>query len=338
MELKNFFKRQLRTVIEWKEQNADLLFHRMETTTDEIKNASKLIVAPGQGCLVVYDGKVMATLTEPGIYEMATANHPFITTLLNLAQQMESEHKMRFYFFRTAELVNVLWGTASPVKYMEPDYQLPVTLGACGNFSVRIADAACMFTTLLGTVGDYRVADVQELVSSRIVAPLTAFLASKAYPYREVDRHLMELSADLKEKTGDELLKLGLTLTDFRVDSVTFDEDTMERIGKVADMTTEQRAAAEVGLDYTGVQKLAAMRDAARNEGGLAGAGLQVGAGVQLAKDIFAPQAGGSGAKAAETGNEDAARRLRQLKSLLDEQLITQEEYDKKKEEILAQL
>ncbi|SFG62587.1 SPFH domain-containing protein, partial [Prevotella sp. KH2C16] len=302
MELKNFFKRQLRTVIEWKEQDASLLFHRMETTTDEIKNASKLIVAPGQGCLVVYDGKVMATLTEPGIYEMATANHPFITTLLNLAQQMESEHKMRFYFFRTAELVNVLWGTASPVKYIEPDYQLPVALGVCGNFSVRIADAACMFTTLLGTVGDYRVADVQELVSSRIVAPLTAFLASKAYPYREVDRHLMELSADLKEKTGDELLRLGLTLTDFRVDSVTFDEDTMERIGKIADMTAEQRAAAEVDLDYTGVQKLAAMRDAARNEGGLAGAGLQVGAGVQLAKDIFAPQAGGSGAKAAETG------------------------------------
>lgn len=349
MELKNFFKRQLRTVIEWKEQDTAILFHRMETTTDEIKNASKLIVAPGQGCLVVYDGKVMATLTESGIYEMKTDNHPFITTLLNLAQQMESEHKMRFYFFRTAEFVNVLWGTASPVKYMEPDYQLPITLGACGNFSVRIADAERMFTTLLGTVSDYRAADVQELVSSRIVAPLTAFLASKAYPYREMDCHLMELSADLKEKTAEELLRLGLTLTDFRVDSVTFDEGTMERIGKIADMTTEQRAAAEVGLDYTGVQKLAAMRDAARNEGGLAGAGLQVGAGVQLAKDIFAPQPNASvpqpnasvpepNASAPEAGDGDSAQRLRRLKSLLDDQLITQEEYDRKKEEILAQL
>src|SRR3712207_5395997 len=104
MNIKNFFKRQLRTVIEWKEQDSHILFHRMETTTDEIKNASKLIVAPGQGCIVVYDGKVMATLTDPDIYEMETDNHPFITTLLNLAQQLESEHKMRFYFFRTAEL------------------------------------------------------------------------------------------------------------------------------------------------------------------------------------------------------------------------------------------
>ena len=338
MKLRNFFKRQLRMVIEWKEPAVDALFHRLETPTDEIKNASKLVVAPGQGCLVVYEGKVAATLTDSGIYEMTTDNHPFITTLLNLAQQLESEHKMRFYFFRTAELVNVPWGTASPVKYVEPDYQLPVTLGACGNFSVRIDDAGRMFTTLLGAISDYRATDVQALVSSRIAAPLTAFLADKAYPYREVDGHLMELSTALKEETAGELQKLGLALTDFRVNSVTFDEETMERIGRIADKTAEQRAAAEVGLDYTGLQKLAAMRDAARNEGGLAGAGLQVGAGVQLAKDIFAPETGKNEEKGVQAVDGDASERLRQLKRLLDEQLITPEEYEKKKEEILARL
>ena len=327
MGLRDLFKRQLRTVVEWKEQNGQLLFHLMETTTDEIKNASKLIVAPGQGCVVVYDGKVSGVLTEPDVYSMETANHPFITSLLNLAQRSESEHKMRFYFFRTAEVVNVLWGTASPVKYIEPDYKLPVTLGACGNFSIKIADAGRMFTTLLGTMSNYSVADVQELVSSRIVAPLSSFLAEKAYPYREVDSHLMDLSNELKERTAAELEQLGLELTDFRVNSVTFDEDTMERIGRIANMTAEQRAAAEVDLDYVSMQKLEALRDAARNEGGLAGAGLQLGAGVQLAKDVFKPQAA-----------DDSTERLRKLKKLLDEQLITEEEYEKKKNEILSQL
>lgn len=327
MGLRDLFKRQLRTVVEWKEQNGQLLFHLMETTTDEIKNASKLIVAPGQGCVVVYDGKVSGVLTEPDVYSMETANHPFITSLLNLAQCSESEHKMRFYFFRTAEVVNVLWGTASPVKYIEPDYKLPVTLGACGNFSIKIADAGRMFTTLLGTMSNYSVADAQELVSSRIVAPLSSFLAEKAYPYREVDSHLMDLSNELKERTAAELEQLGLELTDFRVNSVTFDENTMERIGRIANMTAEQRAAAEVDLDYVSMQKLEALRDAARNEGGLAGAGLQLGAGVQLAKDVFKTQAA-----------DDSTERLRKLKKLLDEQLITEEEYEKKKNEILSQL
>ena len=327
MGLRDLFKRQLRTVVEWKEQDGQLLFHLMETTTDEIKNASKLIVAPGQGCVVVYDGKVSGVLTEPDVFSMETANHPFITSLLNLAQRSESEHKMRFYFFRTAEVVNVLWGTASPVKYIEPDYKLPVTLGACGNFSIKIADAGRMFTTLLGTMSNYSVADAQELVSSRIVAPLSSFLAEKAYPYREVDSHLMDLSNELKERTAAELEQLGLELTDFRVNSVTFDEDTMERIGRIANMTAEQRAAAEVDLDYVSMQKLEALRDAARNEGGLAGAGLQLGAGVQLAKDVFKTQAA-----------DDSTERLRKLNKLLDEQLITEEVYEKKKNEILSQL
>ena len=327
MGLKDLFKRQLRTVIEWKEQDANQLFHLMNTTTDEIKNASKLIVAPGQGCIIVHDGKVMGTLTEPGIYAMEPDNHPFITSLLNLAQQAESEHKMRFYFFRTAEMVNVLWGTASPVKYMEPDYKIPVALGACGNFSIRVANAEQMFTTLLGTVGDFSAHDVQNLVASRIVAPLTSFLADKAYPYRKVDSHLLEMSNELKMRTAEELARLGLELTDFRIDSVSFDDDTMERIGRVADMTAEKRAAEEVDLDYVGMQKLAALRDAARNEGGLAGAGLQLGAGVQLAKDIFKSE-----------GGEDSTQRLRSLKALLDEKLITEEEYEKKKNEILSKL
>ena len=332
MGLKDIFKRQLRTVIEWKEQKPNLLFHKLETTTDEIKNASKLIVAPGQGCIIVYDGKVKGVLTEPNIYEMETSNHPFITSLLNLAQQTESEHKMRFYFFRTTEMVNILWGTPSPIKYFEPEYKFPVTLGACGNFSIVISDPEKIFITLLGPISDYYSHDIQQLVSSRIMTPLTTFLAEKAYTYREVDTHLMEMSEDLKNKTAEELERLGLTLTDFRINSVTFDEDTRERIGRIANMTTEKQAAAEVDLDYVSMQKLEALRDAARNEGGLAGAGLQMGAGLQLAQDIFKTQ----GKEHNREG--EITDRLRKLKNLFNEQLITEEEYEKKKNEILSKL
>lgn len=339
MGIKSFFKRQLRTVIEWKVQDASVLYHRIGTPTDEIKNASKLVVSPGQGCLVVYDGKVMAVLNEPGTYEMQTDNHPFITTLLNLVQNLESEHKMRFYFYRSAEMVNIAWGTASPVKYMEPVYKLPITLGAYGNFSVRVGDAAVMFANLIGNITDYSADNVREVVTSRVIPQLSSFLAQKAYPYQEVDQHLADMSAELKEKTTEELERLGLTLTDFRIEAVTFDDDTMERIGKIAEMTTEARAAGEVGLDYERVQKLGALRDAAKNEGGLAGAGLQLGAGVQLAKDIF-KQEGATTTKDASAAqpNNDSTNRLRELKTLLDENLITTDEYNEKKQEILKTL
>ena len=97
-------------------------------------------------------------------------------------------------------------------------------------------------------------------------------------------------------------------------------------------MTTEKQAAAEVDLDYVSMQKLEALRDAARNEGGLAGAGLQMGAGLQLAQDIFKTQ-GKENSRESEITD-----RLRKLKVLFNEQLITEEEYEKKKNEILSKL
>ncbi len=41
-----------------------------------IKNASKLIVVPGQGCLFVLEGDVEAFFEEEGIYELNTENIP----------------------------------------------------------------------------------------------------------------------------------------------------------------------------------------------------------------------------------------------------------------------
>ncbi len=74
------------------------------------------------------------------------------------------------------------------------------------------------------------------------------------------------------------------------------------------------------------------MRDAAKNEGGLAGAGTQLGVGMELGKMFDA--------KKEETiSNEaDPVVQLQKLKLLLTEGIITQEEFEAKKKEWLNKL
>ena len=112
----NFFKRQLASVIEWTNQTNNVLLFKYHSDNDEIKNASKLIIGPGQGAVLVYEGMVTETLTEPGIHNLETDNHPFITTMLRLRTAFESEHKLKIYFFRTAGNTDQNWGTSSPIK------------------------------------------------------------------------------------------------------------------------------------------------------------------------------------------------------------------------------
>jgi hypothetical protein len=73
-----------------------------------------------------------------------------------------------------------------------------------------------------------------------------------------------------------------------------------------------------------------AMRDAARNEGGAAGVMLGAGMGTGLS-------AMASGATAPDA-SEGSFSRLRKLKGLLDEKLITETEFEAKKRDILKDL
>ena len=335
MGFKSFFRKQLSIVVEWKDQQPNFLFYKIQTPTSEIKNASKLIVSPGQGCILVYDGKVQDVLTEPGTYFIESDNHPFITNLLKLRQSFESEQKMHLYFFRTAEVVNQSWGTPSPIKYIDPKYNIPIQLGAYGNYSVKIANEELLFTNIIGSKNLFTTEDLREIITGRIQSSLTSYFAKSSYSYNEIDAYMQEMSNQLKLNINNTIAELGLALTNFQVESSSFDDKTQAHLEKIASMTSEALAAAEVGLDYVQLEKLRALRDAARNEGGLAGAGLQVGAGFELSKSLMQQK---EDLLNESLENDDPVLQLRKLKALLDEQIITQEEFDTKKKEILSRI
>ncbi|QIQ20257.1 SPFH domain-containing protein [Zophobihabitans entericus] len=342
MGLKNFFKRQLRTVIEWNSQDSNILFFQFEAPTDEIKTASKLIVNPGQGCLLVYEGKIIDVLSEQGTYSLKTANHPFITNLLKILQSFESEHKMRIYFYRKAEVVNQKWGTSTPIKYMDSVYKFPIELGAYGTYSLNVELPKAFFENIVGTKTVYTTKDLQQLMVSRIIPEISSHLATDSYSYQNIDSQLMKLSGELKTSLQGTFNQLGLALSDFRIEATSFNEETVARINRIAESRTDAIAAQEVGLDYVDHERLKALRDAAKNEGGLAGAGLQIGAGFELAKS-FDLKKGGAGsadnqAVAQPAAEDPSIAQLKKLKSLLDDGILTQEEFDAKKKEILDRI
>ncbi|MET4108298.1 SPFH domain-containing protein [Hymenobacter sp. UYP22] len=323
----SFFRNQLSIIIEWANQQPGVLLYRFPTANDEIKDASKLIVSPGQGALLVYEGRVVEVLTTEGIYNLETDNHPFITTLTKLRTGFESEHRLRVYFFRSAENVNQPWGTASAVKYVDPVYQFPVELGANGNFSFRLADAQQFATNVAGLKDAYTTQEAKLLLQSRVGQVLATQLAGAQFSYQQLDAQLGTLSAALREELGAELVPLGLELTDFRIAGTVFDKGTQQRIAQISNVTAGAQAAAAGGLNYAELEKLKALRDAARTEGGLAGAGLQLGAGAELGR-VFATQVDQPTAAPAEP---DPVQQLQKLKLLLSEGIITQEEFEAKK-------
>ncbi len=333
-----FSSNQLRAVIEWKDPLPDDLIYKWTDRGDEIKNASKLLINPGQAAIFVYEGKVQAVHLEPGLHELKTANIPFITTIIKFMQAFESEHKVGIYFFRITEILNQKWGTKSPIKYLDPVYHFPVGLRAYGNFSFKFAKPSEFFINIAGVRNIMRVSDITTVLNDKIQQPLTDLMAESNFSYIEVDKNREELAAQLVEKLKVVFEDLGFTMTDFRIENTDFDDETTARIGKIADAVVDAEAAKSVGLSYAQMQQVQALRDAAKNEGA-AGAAVGLGAGLTLGQTMAAGMAqvfnqNQNQAQAAA----DPVEVLAKLKKMLDSNLITQTEYDAKKAEILSKL
>lgn len=337
MSLTDSLRRQLRSVVQWEDPPPDLLFEQWTSDGDEIKNASKLIVGPGQGCVFVYEGRIRSVLTRECMVDLHTANIPFWTTIAKFMQFFESEHKVGLYFFRQTRILNQKWGTTSPIKYVDPIYQIPVELKAYGNYSFQITDPKSFFVNVVGSSARFTVGQFRTVMSQRLVQPLTDFLAEAHHSYVDIDAQREEISEGIGQRLVPEFAELGFALTDFRIEGADFDEDTRRRVGRIADLTAEARAAAAVGLDYGRVQQLEAMREAARNEGGAAGVGVGLGAGMGLGQ-VASGAFGSVGPSPAAGPAEGPTARLQRLKELLDGRLITEEEYAAKRRQILESL
>ncbi len=293
-------KSQLRSVIEWNGSPDDALIWKWDGSGEELKNASKLIVKPGQAAIFLYEGSVKAVHLQSGLFELSTANIPFWTTISKFMQAFQSEHKAEIYYVRLTELLDQKWGTKGPVKYIDPKYGFPVGLRAFGNFSFRITEPENFFVNVSSARKAFSIDAIRVVIVDRILTPLTDLLAESGFSYVEVDKNRNELSDALKTQLDSVFVKLGFSLTDFRIENTDFDEDTQARIREIANTQAKAQAMNALGSvdatamrNYATLQQLDALKTAAGNEsGGLAGLGVGAGAGWALGQNMMGGMAG----------------------------------------------
>lgn len=332
MGLRDMLKRQMRSVLQWQGDDRETLFQLLPTPGDEIKNASRLIVGPAQGCLLVYEGRIVDEIAEQTSLSLKTDNHPFLTTLTSLPALFESPHKVQLYFYRTTLFPGLRWGTAQPVRYLDPVYRLPLGVGMNGVYSLRLADARTAFLRLCAGESRVTVSRIRAVLDAQLPQSIAATLAGAAYACTDIDSHLDDISARVHERLARLAEEYGLAVPEFAVNGSILDRESRERLETVFAMRARQQAAEEVHLSYERLQQLEAMRDAARTENGLAGAGLQLAAGLDLAAQLR------PASPPSPAGADDLAGRLRLLQQLLQQGLISQEDFEERKRALLDRI
>jgi len=288
-----FFTNQMLSNIQWTTQSPDTLVWKFPDADQVLQKGSTVIVGPGQAMLFVNDGKPAGAVIVPGSYDLSTNSFPFFSSILAVFRGMDTKHKAKIFFVNLNEIPNVKWGTKSPIQYSDPIYKFPVGLRAFGNYSFKITDVDKFFTEFVGDRDQLTLSEFQDNLTDRIIQPITDSLATASFAFTEIAAQRDELSKSISEKIVGDFVPFGFTMKDFRIENTDFDEETQKRVGSVSDQQAiAAQANALAGVDEAGyarvveLQKMAAMKEAAANPGGIAGMGVGMGVGVGMGANM----------------------------------------------------
>ena len=342
MALMDFIKKQFIVIIEWTEAGDGTLSWRFPMRDLEIQNGGSLTVRESQLAVFVNEGRV-ADVFGPGRHTLTTATLPVLTYLQNWDKLFKSPFKSDVYFFSTRQQVDQRWGTTQPVTIRDKDFGA-VRLRAFGNYSYRIADAKLFHTEISGTRDTYTVADLDGQLRGLMLQHISDAVASSGVAFLDLAANQVEFAKALQDATAPSFEKIGLKLEGVTMQNVSLPED----LQKILDQKIGMGMVGDMGkfMQYQTAQAIPKFAEGA-GQGGVVGDAMGLGAGVALGQVMAqqlnqglrpAPEAAAPVAAAAGVKPEDVMATLEKLGELKTKGILTQEEFDTKKAELLKKL
>jgi membrane protease subunit (stomatin/prohibitin family) len=293
-------------VIEWRQDDGTEIVHRFEPG-GEIKLGAQLTVTESQWAVFFRDGRAYDAF-EAGRHVLSTANIPLLVELLKLPYGGRTPFRADVYFVARKLFADQKWGTREPVVFRDPQFGM-LRLRAHGRYAIHVTDPRLFVNVLVGTLGRYTTAELEDYLREVIVSRLNDALGELAIPLLDLPRQYDELAEEIQRRMAPDVARLGLALAGFYIGAIV----PPEEVSRVID---ERSSMAAVGLegDYLRFKAARALGDAAAGGAGAAGEsaagaaaagmGLGVGAGLGMAlpgmlRELAGPAPGGAAGVAA---------------------------------------
>ena len=348
MALMDFIKKQFIDILQWTETGDGTLAWRYPMQDMEIQNGGQLVVRESQMALFVNEGQV-ADLFGPGTHRLTTQNLPVLTDLKNWDKLFESPFKSDVYFFSTRQQIDQKWGTPQPITIRDKEFGA-VRLRAFGNYAWRIADPKKFYTEISGTRDAYNVAELDGQLRGLIMQNIATGIAQSGVPFLDLAANQQAFAQALAGALGPAMEAYGLKLEATTVQSISLPDELQKVLDQKIGMGM---VGGDMGkfMQYQTAQAIPKMAEgvgAGGDAGGLAGAGLGMGAGVAMGQILAqnmqsalqggAPAAGPAAAAPVGVKPEDVMATLEKLGELKTKGILTDDEFNAKKAELLKKL
>lgn len=237
MGLFNFIKGQFIDVIEWVDNSRDTIIYKFPDDDKEVKMGAQLTVRESQAGIFINEGK-MADIFEPGRYELTTRNMPILTSLKSWKYGFNSPFKVDIYFINTRQFTNLKWGTPSPVTVPDSKFG-QVEFRAFGSYNFKIIDPGKFFTEFAGTDEKVTIEELEGTLRGKLIDKFTeivAEMAEEGLSFVQFQAKKSEFTKELWPRLDEYFAEFGIKIKDFSIQSITLPPELQEFLRKNTQM------------------------------------------------------------------------------------------------------
>lgn len=332
---------------------------------DILSNGSVIFVPENTAAFVFSQSGIEQVITQPGGFEYRNGEASVFDQrdrqekgigkiLLDQTADrfgfsgMSSEEK-RVAFVNLREIRGLKFGTRGPLAYNDKFYGTDLELYSYGSFTVQVCDAERLVRSFVpANVTSYSLDDpkargqlLSEFLNSFIAAVNSL---SSTYRISQLPSQTNEIARSISsedENAGTWPERFGLRLAAVAIENIEFSEDSRELIRQFSEKKMGVRAYEDVSQQAANVAAQQMIAEGVRNNGLGDGGGMLFG--MNLASGINPQNASVNQQQAAPQPAAEKAdsldsqiETLKKLKELLDAGILSQEEFDRKKREVLG--
>lgn len=325
-------------VIQFFDETGKTMVHREpQDGSAAFRMGTQLIVQDSQTAIFYRDGKALDVF-QAGRHTLTTENIPLLTKLISLPFGGTSPFQAQVYFVSMKKFIDLRWGTKSPINFRDSELSF-VQLRASGKFSIRITDPRMFMMEIVSTQGLFTTNEIEDYLRDGIVSRLNTVLGKNLKTVFDLGQFYPQIESGVKSEVTEFFNSMGIELTDLIISGIVPPEEVQEKINERSSM------GAVGNLDaYMKFKAAQSLEKAAENEGGggMAGMGAGMGAGMLMAnmmgQSMQNTNQGGQQQVAPKMSVDEIMSAIEKLGKMKEAGLITQEEFDVKKKDLLSRM
>ena len=332
-----------------------------QSREEELRYGTQLVVNQSQEACFIKGGQLLDVF-GPGTHTLSSKNLPILSSIIGLAFGGDSPFKAEVYYINKSVSMDAKFGLI-PFNMIEPNFRIPIPVTCRGSFALAVSDSKIFLNKIVGTVSDFETKTLSQYFRGVITEATKNAITKIAHEEKlsplELESIVFEVANAVRGFLAKTILDYGLNLRLFNIEAIPIIDDDpkvkkiIEDYQSIMKEDTQERMRLKRRSDNLEVYKVERSFDTSEKVAENMGGGLGEGGnliGTMLGMSMVNPIANQMGnimqnnTQAAnpnfssQVSNDDLIKLLEQLAKLKTSGVLTEEEFNDKKKELLSKI